>query len=133
MGHERLLDWRHALRPLAVQAPNGSVVQFPGGTDPATVDQVTRQNFIAGGYGRDPEATLPSAAVSTGGSANPYAQFAPSRIPTSETPVALLEKRPRPSLLRKGRGGRLYRRFFALRLVRVKHLSENAGGSNFGQ
>ncbi|MGB3581147.1 MAG: hypothetical protein WBA40_08550, partial [Roseiarcus sp.] len=47
--------------------------------------------------------------------------------------VALLEKQPRQSLLRKGRGGGLYRRCFALRLVRVKHLSENAGGSNFGQ
>jgi hypothetical protein len=32
-----------------VQGPNGVVVSFPDGTDPATVDQVMRQNFSGGG------------------------------------------------------------------------------------
>lgn len=31
--------------PLVVQSPGGAVVQFPAGTDPATVDLVMRQNF----------------------------------------------------------------------------------------
>jgi hypothetical protein len=32
-----------------VQGPDGAVVSFPDGTDPATVDQVMRQNFGGGG------------------------------------------------------------------------------------
>ena len=44
-----------------VQGPDGAVVSFPDGTDPATVDQVMRQNFSGGqkppsssGWGGDP-------------------------------------------------------------------------------
>jgi hypothetical protein len=39
--------WQNA--PVVVQGPNGAVVSFPDGTDPATADQVMRQNFSGGG------------------------------------------------------------------------------------
>jgi hypothetical protein len=45
-----------------VQGPNGAIVAFPDGTDPATVDSVMRQNFSAPSGATTPSPVAPPAA-----------------------------------------------------------------------